>query len=275
MVLSLSPIAGNTFSCGNPEYSLYLYKQEMRNRPINSIFFLGTLLLCQSIYSQDSLVSQKQRDKMIEIEIWSDLMCPFCYIGKRKLETALQKFEFREKVRLNWKSYLLSPELVSDSTISIHEHLAKSKGWTLEYAKEMGDYVSNMAAETGLVYQMDKVKVANTFDAHRCIQFAKQKNRGNELEELFFRAYFSEGQNLADRNVLVKLANEAGLDEKEVQAILSGNDYSEEVRKEVLEAEQIGVSGVPFFVFNRKFAVSGAQPVETFLNALKKAWENK
>lgn len=212
---------------------------------------------------------------MIEIEIWSDVMCPFCYIGKRKFETALERFEHKDKVHVIWKSYLLDPGLVSDSTKSIHQHLAASKGWTPDYAKEMGKHVSAMAKEEGLQYNLDQVKVANTFDAHRLIQMAKQKNRGDEMEEFLFRAYFTEGKNLADPEVLKAIASLIGIENEEVETMLRGKGYAKEVLEDLKAAEDIGVSGVPFFVFNRKFAVSGAQPSETFLKALKKAWENE
>ena len=212
---------------------------------------------------------------MIEIEIWSDVMCPFCYIGKRKFETALERFEHKDKVNVIWKSYLLDPGLVSDSTKSIHQHLTVSKGWTPDYAKEMGKHVSAMAKEEGLQYNLDQVKVANTFDAHRLIQMAKQKNRGDEMEEFLFRAYFTEGKNLADPEVLKAIASLIGIENEEVETMLRGKGYAKEVLEDLKAAEDIGVSGVPFFVFNRKFAVSGAQPSETFLKALKKAWENE
>ncbi len=234
-------------------------------------FLIGT----PSAKAQDSLVNNAKPLKMIEIEIWSDVMCPFCYIGKRKFEIALEKFEHKDKVHVIWKSYLLDPGLVSDSTKSIHQHLAASKGWTSDYAKEMGKHVSAMAKEEGLQYNMDQVKVANTFDAHRLIQLAKQKNRGDEMEELLFRAYFTEGKNLADPEVLKAIASQIGIENEAVETMLRGKGYAKEVLEDLKAAEDIGVSGVPFFVFNRNFAVSGAQPSETFLKALKKAWENE
>ncbi len=234
-------------------------------------FFIGSY----SAKAQDSLVNHAKPLKMIEIEIWSDVMCPFCYIGKRKIETALERFEHKDMVKLIWKSYLLDPGLVSDSTKSIHQHLAESKGWASDYAKQMGKHVSAMAKEEGLQYNMDQVKVANTFDAHRLIQLAKQKNRGDEMEELLFRAYFTEGKNLADPEVLKAIASLIGIENEEVETMLRGKGYAKEVLEDLKAAEDIGVSGVPFFVFNRNFAVSGAQPSETFLKALKKAWENE
>lgn len=234
-------------------------------------FVIGT----NPLSAQDSLTQQTKQVKMVEIEIWSDVMCPFCYIGKRKFESALQKFQNKNQVKVIWKSYLLDPALVSDSSKSIHQHLANSKGWTLDYAKEMSDYVSAMAKEVGLDYHMDQVKVANTFDAHRLIQLAKQKNKGDHMEEALFKAYFTEGKNLADPEVLKAIASGIGIETEETEAMLKSKTLAKEVLEDLKAAEEIGVTGVPFFVFNRKFAVSGAQSPETFLNALKKAWENE
>ena len=212
-----------------------------------------------------------ERKKMIQIEIWSDVMCPFCYIGKRKLEEALSKFEHAREVEILWKSYLLDPELVSDSSKSIHEHLAHAKGWTTDYAKEMDNYVSGMAKESGLNYNMDAVKVANTTDAHRLIQFAKTKQKTNEAEEALFDAYFVKGKNLADRNTLIQIAVSIGLDAEETKTILDSGRFNTELQQDIQEANRIGVSGVPFFVFNRKFAVSGAQNADVFFDTLTKS----
>ncbi len=229
----------------------------------------------QFAVAQDSLKTQTKHTNMIEIEIWSDVMCPFCYIGKRKFEAALETFEHKDKVNVIWKSYLLDPGLVSDSTKNIHQHLASTKGWSIEYAREMGDYVSKMAEEVGLNYHMDEVKVANTFNAHRLIQLAKAQNKGNDMEETLFKAYFTDGKDLSDLNVLKMLAIQIGLNGDEVGSMLEGKAYAKEVLDDLKSAEDIGVSGVPFFVFNRQFAVSGAQSPETFLQALSKAWKKE
>lgn len=247
----------------------------MKPKLLRCCALLSFLIGTYSYSAQDSLKHPIKQVNMVEIEIWSDVMCPFCYIGKRKFETALEKFENKNKVKVVWKSYLLDPALVSDSSKSIHQHLANSKGWTLDYAKEMSDYVSAMAKEEGLDYHMDRVKVANTFDAHRLIQMAKQKNKGDEMEEALFRAYFTEGKNLADPEVLKAIALGVGIKTEETEAMLKSKAFAKEVLEDLKAAEDIGVSGVPFFVFNRKFAVSGAQPSETFLNSLKKALENE
>lgn len=207
----------------------------------------------------------------MKIEIWSDVMCPFCYIGKRKLEKALEAFEGKNNVEVEWKSFQLNPQLQTDATKNTVAHLAESKGWSLEYAQGATDHVTRMAAEEGLEYHLDKAVVANSFDAHRMIQYAKTQGKGDAAEERLFRAYFTEGKNTADHSVLVQLGTDIGLDAATLQEILSGDDFAIEVSRDIQESRNLGVTGVPFFVIDRKYAVSGAQPVETFLSALRKA----
>jgi predicted DsbA family dithiol-disulfide isomerase len=211
----------------------------------------------------------------MKVEIWSDVMCPFCYIGKRKFEKALAEFEGKENVEIEWKSFQLNPSLKTDAGKSINQYLAEIKGWSLEQAKEMNARVSAMAKEVGLNYNFDKAIVANSFDAHRLIQFAKRKNVGDQMEEALFKAYFIDGKNTADHTTLISLAAEAGLDETETKAILDSGIFADEVEADIELAGQIGVRGVPFFVFDRKYAVSGAQAPEVFLETMKKALEKK
>jgi predicted DsbA family dithiol-disulfide isomerase len=212
----------------------------------------------------------------MKVEIWSDVMCPFCYIGKRKFENALAQFPEKDQIQVEWKSFQLNPQMKTEPGKSINDYLAEVKGWTSDHAQQMNDHVTNMAAEVGLEYNMDKAVVANSFDAHRFVQFAKTKGLGDDAEEQLFKAYFTDGKNTADHETLIQLGTEIGLDATELKAVLDGTRYSEEVRKDVYEAQQVGARGVPFFVLDRKYAVSGAQHSETFLNALEKSfgeWE--
>lgn len=211
----------------------------------------------------------------IKVEIWSDVMCPFCYIGKRKFETALSQFKEKDQVEIVWKSFQLNADLKTDTTKNTIQHLAESKGWTMEYTNSTVQYVMDMAEEVGLHYDFNKAVVANSFDAHRLIQFAKSKGKGDAAEERLFKAYFTEGKNTADHNTLIQLGTEIGLDEAELKTVLSSDAYSMEVKKDIQEAEQIGVTGVPFFVLNRKYAVSGAQDSDVFLKSLTKVLEEK
>jgi predicted DsbA family dithiol-disulfide isomerase len=211
----------------------------------------------------------------IKVEIWSDVMCPFCYIGKRKFETDLAQFKDKDKVEIVWKSFQLNADLKTDPSKNTIQHLAESKGWTMEYTNSTVQHVMEMAEGVGLHYDFNKAVVANSFDAHRLIQFAKSKNKGDAAEERLFKAYFTEGKNTADHTVLLQLGKEIGLEETELKQVLDSDAFAKEVKNDIQEAEKIGVSGVPFFVFNRKYAVSGAQDPEVFLKSLIKASEEK
>lgn len=209
----------------------------------------------------------------MKVEIWSDIMCPFCYIGKRHFEEALKQFPEADKVEIEWKSFQLDPNLPKPaSDLNVYAYLAQRKGISIEQSKAMHKNVVQMAEAAGLDYDFDKTVVANSFDAHRLIQFAKTKDLGDEAEERLFKAYFTEGKDMCDTSTLLELAKDIGLNETETKEVLNTNAYSAEVKKDIEEASQIGVTGVPFFVFNRKYAVSGAQPSTSFVNVLQKAF---
>ncbi|GAB3912120.1 DsbA family oxidoreductase [Mucilaginibacter boryungensis] len=211
---------------------------------------------------------------MMKVEIWSDVMCPFCYIGKRRFEEALAQFPNADKVEITWKSFQLNPDQVTDPTISIHQYLADIKGWQLDYAKQLNQQVSDMAQSVGLHYDFDRAVVANSFDAHRLVQLAKKHNLGDAAEEALFKAYFTEGKNIADNNTLIALGTSIGLDADELKQVLNTDAYADAVKHDIEEAQQLGIRGVPFFVMNDKYAVSGAQPTEVFLQTLEKAFED-
>lgn len=208
----------------------------------------------------------------MDVEIWSDVMCPFCYIGKRKFEEALSQFPHNDQINVVWKSFQLNPAMKTDPGKNINEYLAEAKGWSIDQARQMNDRVTAMAQEVGLSYDFDRAIVANSFDAHRLIQLAKTKGLGDAAEERLFRAYFTEGQNTADHATLLALGTDIGLDPTDVQAVLASNAFADDVNRDIYEAQQVGARGVPFFVLNRRYAVSGAQAPETFLGALNTAW---
>lgn len=209
----------------------------------------------------------------MQIEIWSDVMCPFCYIGKRHFEKALENFEDRDHVEVTWKSFQLNPQMKTEPNKNINQYLAEAKGWSLEHAEKMTAQVTQMAKAAGLEYQMDKAVVANSFDAHRFIQLAKTQGKGDAAEEALFKAYFTEGKNTADHTVISALATSIGISSQDVNAMLNSDAFSAEVKQDIAQAEQLGLRGVPFFVLDRKFGVSGAQPHEAFLNALHQSYE--
>ncbi|SHH80264.1 DsbA family oxidoreductase [Flavobacterium johnsoniae] len=205
----------------------------------------------------------------MKIEIWSDIMCPFCYIGKRQLETALEQFPDND-FEIEWKSFQLDPTITPEPGKDVYTYLAERKGMTVEQSKEMHKGVAERAKSVGLEYNFDKAVISNSLEAHRIIQLAKTKNLGDEIEEIFFKAYFTEGRDLNDGPTLIELAEKAGLDKNDVLEVLkSDNLYLKEIEHDIEEAQQIGVQGVPFFVFDRKYAVSGAQPVEAFVQTIK------
>ena len=207
------------------------------------------------------------------IEIWSDVMCPFCYIGKRKFEKALAQFPQRESVDIVWKSFQLNPYLVTDPTKNTTEHLAEAKGWTLDYAKGMTNHVTELAKQVGLNYDFDKAVVANSFDAHRFSAFAKTKGLQDAAEERLFAAYFTEGRNTADHATLIELGENIGLNGAEVKAMLDSDAFADDVKREISEAQQLGIRGVPFFLLDKKYGVSGAQESAVFLQALTQTFK--
>ncbi len=208
----------------------------------------------------------------MKVEIWSDVMCPFCYIGKRKFEAALSQFPNQDEVEIVWKSFQLDPDQETVSDKSIQQHLAERKGMTLQQAQQMTDHVTGIAKQVGLTFHFSKAVIANSFDAHRFSHLAKKHGRQNEAEEALFAAYFTEGKNTADQDTLAQLGEKIGLDAEEVKDVLQSDQYTREVKTDIAEARQLGVQGVPFFVFNRKYAVSGAQESNVFLQAVETAF---
>ncbi|WP_276504257.1 DsbA family oxidoreductase [Terrimonas pollutisoli] len=208
----------------------------------------------------------------MKVEIWSDIMCPFCYIGKRRFEAALKQFPYKEDIEVVWKSFRLNPAMKTDPGKNINQYLARIKGWTVEQAKQVNEHVTQMAREVGLHYDFDKAIVANSFDAHRLIQLAKANGKGDEMEERLFSAYFIEGKDTSNHETLILLGTEVGLNAADIQKMLASHEYAEYVERDIYESQQIGVRGVPYFVFNDRYAVTGAQASETFLGALTKAW---
>lgn len=213
----------------------------------------------------------QQAQPVIQVEIWSDFACPFCFIGKRLFDKALQQFEHKSSVELIYRSFELDPRAEKSQKVSIYEVLAKKYGRSIEWAQQANQNVIAMGRENSIQFAIDKIIPTNSFDAHRISILARKKNLSLEWQEAAFAAYFTDGKDIADFNVLTDLAVQIGLDPSEVQQILSTNANIEEVRNEEAEAQNLGISGVPFFVFNRKFGVSGAQPSEVFLKALQKA----
>ncbi len=209
----------------------------------------------------------------MKIEIWSDYVCPFCYIGKRELENALKKTGYQDQVEVELKSYQLSPEAPASTEESIYESLAKKYGMTIEQAKQQSEGIIARANSLGLNYHYENLSPANTFKAHRLAKYAESVGKGAEMSERLLRAYFSESKQIGLADVLVELAVEVGLDKQAVEDILNDGSFADEVLTDIEQASQIGVRGVPFFVINGKYAISGAQPGEVFEQAVRKVAE--
>ena len=207
------------------------------------------------------------------IEVWSDFTCPFCYIGKRQLELALEQFNHRTDVEIIFKSFELDPNAKRNVDYNVNEMLSKKYGITLEQVQSNNQSVTERASTLGLEYHLDTMKLTNTFDAHRLTKMAAQYGKKMEMAERLFKANFTESKHLGDHVTLADLAVEVGLDRNEVLEMLKSTNFTQEVRFDESEAKEIGVSGVPFFVIDRKFALSGAQSNEAFLQALNKAYQ--
>ncbi|MGG3928688.1 DsbA family oxidoreductase [Metabacillus fastidiosus] len=211
----------------------------------------------------------------MKIEVWSDFACPFCYIGKRRLEEALMNFPHKNEVEILFKSFELDPNASLNTELSINEILAKKYGMSIEKAKAMNASVGQQAAAVGLTFEFDNMKPTNTFDAHRLAKLAESKGKDKEMTEQLLKAYFTDSEHIGNHDTLLKIAEEAGLNREEAKSVLESEDFAEHVRADEVEAREIGVQGVPFFVINRKYAISGAQPVEVFNDTLQKVWEEE
>jgi predicted DsbA family dithiol-disulfide isomerase len=211
----------------------------------------------------------------VKIEIWSDVVCPWCYIGKRRIENALADFGHADEVEVHWRSYELDPGAPTEPTQSTSVMLAKKYGQSPEGAKQMQDRVEAVAAEEGLVYRLSETLHLNTVDAHRLIHLAHAEG-GNDLQgrvkEALLEAYFTRARNVADHGVLREVAVAAGLDGVRVDEVLASREFEAEMRADVEQAQAYGATGVPFFVIDEKYGVSGAQPTEVFTQVLEKAW---
>lgn len=207
----------------------------------------------------------------MQIEIWSDVICPWCYIGKRRFEQALAAFSGRDQVEVTWRSFELDPAAPRQFSGTLNELLAHKYGVSPEQAAGMNARVTGVARETGLEYRLEQARPGNTFDAHRLLHYAAAKGVGERATERVMQAYFSEALPVGDRAALARLAPEFGIGEAEALAVLESNDYGDAVRADEERAAALGVSGVPFFAFNGKFGISGAQPLETFAEAFREA----
>jgi predicted DsbA family dithiol-disulfide isomerase len=210
----------------------------------------------------------------MKVEIWSDVVCPWCYIGKRRFESALERFEHHDQVEVEYRSFQLDPLAEKGQEGGLDERLARKYGVDLERARAMNAKVTQTAAGEGLAYRLDIARPGNTFDVHRLIHLAAAEGRQAEMKERALAAYFTEGRRIDDADTLVELAAEAGLDAGRARQALDGDEFAADVRADEREAAELGITGVPFFVLDRRYGVSGAQPAEVMTQALQQAWRD-
>jgi len=210
----------------------------------------------------------------VQVDIWSDVVCPWCYVGKRRFEAALARFAHRNEVVVRWHSFELDASAPAERTGPYAGRLAEKYGVSVADAQGMIDSMTAAAAADGLDFRFDLARPGNTFAAHRLLHLAGDRGRQDVLKERLLAAYLTEGEPIGDLITLARLGVEAGLDPAQVRAVLAGDAYAAEVRADERQAAEIGVSGVPFFVINRRYAVSGAQPADLLLEVLDRAWSD-
>ena len=211
----------------------------------------------------------------MDVEIWSDIACPWCYIGKRRFEAALAEFEHRDDVRVMWRSFELDPSAPAEREGDRATRLAQKYGITAERAKEMERAVTDAAASEGLAFRFDIQRSGTTFDGHRVVHLAAEHGLQDAMKERLLRAYFTEGELMSDHDTLVRLAVEVGLDEDDVRQMLASDRFADEVRGDERLAGQFGISAVPTFVVDRAIGASGAHPPEALMQLLRQGWERR
>lgn len=207
----------------------------------------------------------------MKIEVWSDYVCPFCYIGKRQLEKAIKESGYEQQIEVEFKSFLLDPSTPADAEGSVYTALAGKYNLSEEEVKGMTANIAARAQEVGLHYNFDEMKTANTMDAHRLAKLANEEGKAEAYNERLMKAYFQEGSAIGRPEVLKELAEESGLDAAKVEQVLTGRQFEDEVEADIHEAQQLGVRGVPFFVINNKYGISGAQPQPLFVQTIEQA----
>jgi predicted DsbA family dithiol-disulfide isomerase len=208
----------------------------------------------------------------MKVEIWSDVVCPWCYIGKRHFETALAGFEHRDEVTVIWRSFQLDPSAPTTADGDPLDRLVAKYGMSRADAERAQARVTATAATAGLDFHLDRARSGNTFDAHRLLHHALSAGKQSDLKERLMAAYFAEGEAVGEREVLARLATDVGLEESAVLEVLASDAFAAEVRQDEEEARRLGISGVPFFVIDRTYGISGAQPSEVMLSTLDQAW---
>ena len=211
----------------------------------------------------------------MKITIWSDFVCPFCFIGQAHLDAALEGFEHEDDVEIEYKSYLLMPDAEYQTGVSYYDFFADKFGVPIEKAKEQLKQQAETAKDSGVIMNHDIAKIANTFNGHRAFQYAKENGKGTEFFKRFYAAHFTDGEVLSDADTIVRISEEIGLNGEEVRGVVENEKNTDKIEQDIGQAQQLGVQGVPFFLVNDKYSISGAQPVELFQQALHQIWEEE
>ena len=208
----------------------------------------------------------------MKVDIWSDVVCPWCYVGKRRFEAAVAEFAHGDAIEVEWHSFELNPNAPAAYEGDNASRLARKYGMTLDQAIAANDRLTRVGAEDGIEFRFDQARSGNTFDAHRLIHLARERGVQDAVKERLMHAYFTEGELVSDHDALVRVVSEAGLDPDEARKVLASDAYATDVRADEEAAQEIGITGVPFFVVDQKFGISGAQPVDVMVDVLDRAW---
>jgi len=211
----------------------------------------------------------------MDVDIWSDIACPWCYIGKRRFEQALERFEHRDDVHLTWRSFELDPEAPAERAGDLASHVAAKYGIPVEQARASEAQLAQTAADEGLDFRFDIARSGLTLDGHRIIHLAGEHELGDEMKERLLRAYFTEGELISDHDTLVRMAAEVGVPEQEAREVLAGDRFTDEVRADEAIAQRLGITAVPTFVVDRRLAIAGANPPDQLLSLLRQGWEQQ
>lgn len=210
----------------------------------------------------------------MKIDIWSDIGCPFCYLGTTQLNQALAAFEHKGEVQVQHHSFQLDPSAPFETTETLNEMLSNKKGFSVEQADSMNQRVAAMFESAGLVMNYKQAVPVNTFKAHRLAHFAAQHGKQEAMQTRLFKAFFTDAKNVADTDTLVQLASDVGLDKEQARRALESDECMDSVKADIEQAARYGIQGVPFFIFNGKYAISGAQGSEAFSRALQQIWQD-
>ena len=209
----------------------------------------------------------------MKVDIWSDTRCPFCFIGKKNFEKALRDFAHKDEIEVHWHSFQLDPDMKTDLSQNNYDYLSKIKGFPMKQIMQMHENLIQIGKSAGIDFNFDAVKVSNSFKSQMLVQLAKQKGKANEMEELLFKAYFVQGKDIDNGEVLANIGEQIGFSHEEIQQAIQSTELAQLVNNDLKEAAELGIHSVPFFVFDRKYAISGAQPTHLFSEVLEKSWK--